>query len=360
MNAFTKARCFINIFNDVTLVSSLSPKTLSELFIFLRAANLLSIFAHKIKRKNMVDRLPESIQWHVTSNVNYSDRQRCQVGTEIDRINLLLEEIGITPVFLKGAAYNIENAVSLEGRTMSDIDILVSSSEIQKTEKRLLSLGWQIKSLANYDEKYYREFAHEIPPMFDPLSGTTLDIHHNLYLPVSGKAPDESILRQNIVASSQQKLVLNKHMQALHTCVHLYWNEDVSSSLRDLYDFTCLCNDNASHHFWEAIVKTAKAMNLSSLLFDVICLAEFYFLLHCPIETKHQLQSQLSLFHRARRGFTLFVMKRALVPDTRVCNSKLLRLSRFLAYMRGHLMKMPVHVLVPHMLKKLSMTLRKS
>ena len=360
MNAFAKARYFLKIFNDVTLVSSLSPKTVSELFVFLRAANLLSIFAHKIKRKNMVDRLPESIQWHVTSNVNYSDRQRCQVGTEIDRINLLLEEIGITPVFLKGAAYNIENAVSLEGRTMSDIDILVSSSEIQKTEKRLLSLGWQIKPLANYDEKYYREFAHEIPPMFDPLSGTTLDIHHNLYLPVSGKAPDESILRQNIVASSQQKLVLNKHMQALHTCVHLYWNEDVSSSLRDLYDFTCLCNDNASHHFWEAIVNTAKAMNLSSLLFDVIGLAEVYFLLRCPIETKRQLQSQLSLFHRARRGFTLFVMKRALVPDTRVCDSKLLRICRFLAYMRGHLMKMPVHVLVPHMLKKLSMTLRKS
>ncbi|WP_346992877.1 nucleotidyltransferase family protein [Alteromonas gracilis] len=182
MNAFAKAKYFLKIFNDVSLVSAQSRKTLSELLVFLRAANMLSLFAHKVVREDMLYELPENFRWHITSNINYSERQQYQVGIEIDRINLLLEDAGITPVFLKGAAYNIEKVASLEGRTMSDIDILVSSSEIKKTEKRLLSLGWQAKELSNYDEKYYREFAHEIPPMFDPISGTTLDIHHNLYL----------------------------------------------------------------------------------------------------------------------------------------------------------------------------------
>lgn len=360
MNALAKSKHFLKIFNDVTLVSKQSRKTLSELLIYLRAANLLSIFAHKVMREDTLNELPENVRWHITSSINYSERQQYQVGIEIDRINSLLEEVGVTPVFLKGAAYSIEKVVSLEGRTMSDIDILVSSSEIKKTEQRLLSLGWQVKELSNYDEKYYREFAHEIPPMFDPISGTTLDIHHNLYLPVSGKAPDELILRQSIIATSENKLVFKKHMQALHTCVHLYWNEDVSSSLRDLYDFTCLCNSGASEEFWDAIIKTAKNMNLSPLLYDVVCLSEFFFQLHCPLETKARLRSHLSLFQRARQSVTRFVMKRALVPDTRACSSISLHTCRFLAYLRGHLMKMPVHVLVPHMFRKLSMALRKN
>lgn len=360
MNAFAKARFFLEIFNNVALVTSLSSRSLSELFIFLRAANLLSIFAHKVKRNDLLDKLPENFHSHIRSNINYSERQQYQVGIEIDRINLLLKGAGVTPVFLKGAAYNIEKAASLEGRTMSDIDILVSSSEIKKTEKSLLSLGWQAKELSNYDEKYYREFAHEIPPMFDPISGTTLDIHHNLYLPVSGKAPDESLLRQNIIVSSENKLVFKKHMQALHACVHLYWNEDVSSSLRDLYDFTCLCNESASEQFWDAIIKTAKNMHLSPLLYDVICLSEFFFQLHCPLETKTQLRSHLTLFQRVRQSITRFVMKRALVPDTRACSSISLQTCRFLAYLRGHLLKMPIYVLVPHLLKKISMSLRKS
>jgi len=360
VNAFAKARYFLKIFNDVNSVSIQSQKTLSELLVFLRAANLLSIFAHKVMREGMLYELPESFQWHITSNINYSERQQYQVGIEIDRVNLLLEEVGVSPVFLKGAAYNIEKVVSLEGRTMSDIDILVRSSEIKKTEKRLLSLGWQAKELSNYDEKYYREFAHEIPPMFDPISGTTLDIHHNLYLPVSGKAPEESILRQNIIATSENKLVFKKHMQALHTCVHLYWNEDVSSSLRDLYDFTCLCNDSASEQFWDVMIETAKNMNLSPLLYDVVCLSEFFFKLHCPLETKTQLRSHLSLFQRIHQSITRSVMKRALVPNTHACSSISLQTCRFLAYLRGHLIKMPVHVLVPHMFRKLIMTLRKN
>jgi hypothetical protein len=359
VNAFAKAKHFLKIFNDVDLVSAQSRKTLSELLVFLRAANLLSLFAHKVVREDMLYELPENFRWHITSNINYSERQQYQVGIEIDRISSLLEGAGITPIFLKGAAYNIEKVVSLKGRTMSDIDILVSSSEIKKTEKRLLSLGWQAKELSNYDEKYYREFAHEIPPMFDPISGTTLDIHHNLYLPVSGKAPDESVLRQNIIATSENKLVFKKHMQALHTCVHLYWNEDVSSSLRDLYDFTCLCNAGAPEEFWDAIIKTAKNMNLSPLLYDVVCLSEYFFQLHCPLERKNQLRGHLNLFQRVRQSITRFVMKRALLPDTRTCTSISLQTCRFLAYLRGHLMKMPVHVLVPHMFRKLSMALRK-
>lgn len=360
MNAVAKVKYYLKVFNDASLLSSFSERSLSEFFIFLRAANLLSIFSYKIKRKQLLNLLPESFYWHIESNINYAERQFYQVEVEIDRIDLILKEAGITPVFLKGAAYNIEKVPSLVGRTMSDIDILVPSSDIKATEERLLSLGWQAKELDNYNEKYYREFAHEIPPLFDPITGTTLDIHHNIYLPVSGKAPDESLLRQNVVATANEKFVLEKHMQAIHTCLHLYWNEDVTCSLRDLYDFTCICKEYSSSCFWEEMTKTAQTMNLCSLVLDVLRLAEFFFELQYPDNVKEQLSSNEDAFSKLRQSITLFVMKRAIIPNTRACKSFILDIFRILAYLRGHLLKMPLCVLVPHILKKITLNLKKS
>lgn len=353
MSAFIKAGEFISVFNDVNSLSFLTEEKLSELFIFLRAANLLGVFAYKVEGKAFISLLPEKFQCHITSNINYYERQSFQVGLEIFRIDKLLREVGIKPIFLKGAAYNIEKLRAVKGRTMSDIDILVSSEQIKATEQRLRSVGWQTKEITDYDDKYYREFAHEIPPMFDPISGTTLDVHHNLYLPISGKAPDEELVRKNIVTSKDGIIVLAKHMQALHSCVHLFWNEDVSSSLRDLFDFHCICSENSTECFWQKIVHTAEEMHLTKLLLDVLGLAECFFGLSYPSDVRAQLEDlNKGWFLNFRRQVILFFMQRALIPNSRVCNSKLLSISRRFAYIRGHLLKMPLIVLIPHMIKK--------
>lgn len=353
MNSFHKARYFIGVFNDLALVRNLSNNDLSELFVFLRAANLLGIFAYKVIDQELLQVLPRNFQNHVISNINYFERQSFHVGNEVSRIDSILKKVDIKAVFLKGAAYNLEGISSLRGRTMSDIDILVSSNKLVATEQRLKTLGWQLKDVTEYDDKYYRKFAHEIPPMFDPVSGTILDIHHNLYLPVSGRAPDEKILLQHKTALGSGVFVLSRHMQALHTCVHLYWNEDVSSSLRDLYDFTCLCRVDATDNFWRDIINTSEKMGLSHLLFDVLCMAEYFFYLKYPVDIKRKLYGRhYSGRLNLRRKWVQYFMKRALIPDTRVCSSTSLSIFRFAAYIRGHFLKMPLTILFPHLVKK--------
>jgi hypothetical protein len=44
-------------------------------------------------------------------------------------------------------------------------------------EKRLWLLGWLSEELTEHDEKYYRKWAHETPPLRHSKRGTIVDIH---------------------------------------------------------------------------------------------------------------------------------------------------------------------------------------
>ncbi|HQA68885.1 MAG TPA: nucleotidyltransferase family protein, partial [Aggregatilineales bacterium] len=60
------------------------------------------------------------------------------------------------------------------------IDILVPRHAIETVEVYLTHAGWLGAHTNPYDERYYREWMHEIPPLRHRERGTEIDIHHRL------------------------------------------------------------------------------------------------------------------------------------------------------------------------------------
>ena len=54
----------------------------------------------------------------------------------------------------------------------------------RKVAEALQRRGWSMKALDEYDEQYYRQWAHELPPMTHAERETEVDIHHSI-LPVT-------------------------------------------------------------------------------------------------------------------------------------------------------------------------------
>ncbi|WP_297822971.1 nucleotidyltransferase family protein [uncultured Paraglaciecola sp.] len=163
--------------------------TWQSVILVLREEKLLATLYHLALETAVFEHYPEFAQRHLYSASIYARRQSKQIFYEALLLQELLEKNGVTPIFLKGANYTLRSSRNSQGRICSDIDVLVKVEELDSCESLLLSQNWHSEKLTQYDEQYYRQWAHEIPPLIHPFRGTVLDVHHNLYLPISGRSP---------------------------------------------------------------------------------------------------------------------------------------------------------------------------
>ena len=108
-------------------------------------------------------------------------------------------------VFLKGTAYHVAADQAGKGRVFSDVDILVPEDKLLEVERALISAGWMTNTLNSYDQKYYRQWMHEIPPLRHLKRQTSIDVHHNILPKTTRFCPDANKLLVNIVKISEKE-----------------------------------------------------------------------------------------------------------------------------------------------------------
>ena len=108
-----------------------------------------------------------------------------QTQWELDRIAHALAALPGPVVLLKGAAYVAAGLPPAPGRLFNDVDLMVPREQIRAAEQALFAAGWVAARLDPYDERYYRDLMHEIPPLEHVERRTTLDLHHAITPPTS-------------------------------------------------------------------------------------------------------------------------------------------------------------------------------
>ena len=250
-------------------------------------------------------------------------------------------------VMLKGAAYIAAETSNSSGRLMSDIDICVNKWDLSRTEKALKSVSWQVKELDNHDEKYYREWSHELPPYHHPFDGVSLDVHHTLYPPVSDKQINIDKLFKE--ARSTRFGVKSPSLEWLvfHSAIHLIANEDVENGLRDLIDIYLLLTQPRRNVDTTALVSLFVNSGFKHELFLLKQLLADYFDYTLPLENTGY-KPPRSLLYRIR----LWAIRRAVCPQSDFVPNSSYALARFVNYVIGYSQKMPLGLLTKHLLFK--------
>lgn len=320
-----------------------------------RRTNLLSRVARLVEGATGIGRLPDEVAFHLESAMRIGESNERAVRWEVRKIQEALRQDGIRFGLLKGAAYIVTGLPPGPGRLLSDVDILVPRNELEIAERALVRHGWMPTKIDAYDQRYYREWMHELPPLRHLRRGTSIDVHHTILPPTARSRPDVDRLWRNAVPVSgiPDCHVLGPAEMVLHSATHLFYEGDLRTGLRDLADIDALLRGfSADPSFWPALADAAVAHQLARPLSYALRLCEQLFATPLPEGwwvriRRHGVPSDAGV----TRMIALFArcMATGLYGPRRVW---LGAPAEFAIYVRSHYLRMPLRLLVPHLLRK--------
>ncbi len=317
------------------------------------AANLTASLASLAQEHGVLDQVPAAPRRHLDWAMTLLQRHADAVRWESERIAHALRALGAPLILLKGAAYAAAGLAPARGRLFSDIDILVPRSLLAQAEADLMLGGWSTQPQDPYDQRYYRKWMHEIPPMQHAQRGSVIDVHHAI-LPLTARArPDPDKLRAAAVAVPGMPgvQVLAPADMVLHSATHLFWDGEFDKGLRDLLDLHRLLLEFGDvPGFWDGLPARARELELERPLFYALRYATL--LLGTPVPARVLADARAGAPNAVLLALMDALLVRALHPVHASCADGLSGASRFLLYIRGNWLRMPPLMLARHLFHK--------
>lgn len=325
-----------------------------------RQSGLQGRLAHQFSSQGWLPDVPAAPRHHLQSALQLAHRQWHEVNWEARCIRRALEGIDTPVVVLKGAAYLLADLPPARGRIFSDIDLLVDKSFIQAVEDALFAAGWISEERDPYNIRYYREWMHEIPPIRHVHRGTTIDLHHTITPPTSRFKVDGAQLLNRIqpIPNHPGLYTLHPVDMVLHSAAHLFTEGEFGKGLRDLLDLhDLIAHFSHTPTFWDELLERANALGLQVPLSHALTHLQRLFATSPP----QHLQSQVRALDRSivSKHLMSALLNLALRPDHPDCDRPCTGLARWLLYVRAHHLRMPLYLVVPHLVRKAFMRLKK-
>lgn len=330
-----------------------SDEEWSLLFAEGRCAGVLnrlsdSLLACSVASQNM----PLRFQEHAQAALLQAEAFERDVQRELVHVSKSLDNLDCPVVLLKGASYVLRQLPAARGRRFSDIDILVPRAYVPAAESALMLAGWISGRLDPYDQRYYRDWSHEIPPMTHLHRGTTIDLHHALVMPTCRIRVDSEKMIGDAAPISGQNFwrCLKNEDALLHAASHLMLNGEFDRGLRDLWDIDLLFRhfSDMEKNFPVNLLERAREVGLERIL------RQGLYLVQCIFGTKipHGLLPE-------RKTLLTGIFSRAVStrhPDTRPTGQMLADTSLML---REIYLRLPKQLLVRHLVHKAMVLLEK-
>lgn len=314
------------------------------------AAGLLSRIAVQAETLGLNTCMPDVVRPHLTAARSVAATQRQAVRWEARRVARALADIDGPVLLLKGAAYAIADLPPAAGRLFGDIDILVPRAQLAQVEGALLLAGWHTQKQDDYEQRYYRRWMHELPPMTHIRRGTVLDVHHNL-LPETARVHTQAapILAAAQALDDPRGLAIPCETDlVLHSACHLFHEGEWGHGLRDLVDLDAMLRAfSLSPDFWPTLLTRARTLNLGRPLYYALDCCRRW--LHTPIPANVIVDCPQRP-PAWQRAMMRKLFDAGLASAHRSCRGRLAGLAAFTLYVRGHYLRMPWHLLLPHLL----------
>ncbi|WP_374521922.1 nucleotidyltransferase family protein [Hydrogenophaga sp.] len=320
-----------------------------------RHADVLARLGVAAQEAGVWEQIPQAARYHLEAACKLADRQHTELAHEVRAIARALARIGVPVVLLKGAAYRMAGLRAARGRLVSDVDILVPRERLADVESALMMGGWVSTQHSAYDQRYYRQWMHELPPLRHVHRGSVLDVHHAI-LPLTNRLkPDSALLlaAAQPVPGEEGVHTLAPLDLLLHSAAHLFHEGELEMGLRGLLDLDALlreCVPDAAAA--QALLARAQALQLSGPL--ALALRYTQALMGTPVPAP--LREGLPGADPAQpSGHWLLdaLYLRALRPPHPSADDRWTPLARLLLYLRAHALRMPPHLLLPHLARKL-------
>lgn len=344
----------VTVFRNPAMVRELLDGSWDLLIRQARHANLLGRLHELLDQAGELASVPQRPLNHLRSAATMAERQHLSIRCEVDILQQTLVRHGLPLILLKGAAYVIAGLPAASGRVFADIDILVPRDRLPEAESLLMQTGWVSTATDAYDQRYYRQWMHELPAMQHLFRGTALDVHHTILPPTSRHKPDPALLLEASVeiAACPGVRVLSPCDMVLHSATHLFHEGESDNLLRDLTDLDALLREFARTEsgFWQNLMARAELLGLEHPL----ALALYY--ANAVLDTPVPAEVLETVRHRINGGpgpwLRDAIYRRVLRPQHDSVADWFSPVARRLLYVRAHWLRMPPWLLAYHLAHK--------
>ena len=331
----------------------------SELVATARSANLLGALAVRLNRIGVSGGL--HADRHLDGARQLSARQHQSVRWEVHCLQAALGDLRIPVLLLKGAAYVLSDDSVGQGRLFGDIDILVPRESLGEVESQLMLSGWVSAKSSAYDQRYYRKWMHELPPMTHVRRGTVLDVHHTILPLTARNAPDPyQIIHRSLPVSAPGLTALRVPCPedlVIHSITHLVHEGELHNGLRDLNDIDEMIRSfGRTPGFWHRLSAFAAGNDLAEPVCFGLHLAQLFFGTPIPDAVLKELSPNGRVTAPSRGLTSLYA--RALHPANMTRWDVATGMAQWLVYVRAHSLRMPLPLLLRHLAVKAWMGLR--
>jgi hypothetical protein len=318
-----------------------------------RRANLLASLHSVLEETGWLENVPAEALRHLAWSRAVSEKHREAVRWEVGKIRAALAPTGVPVILLKGAAYVMAGLPSSRGRLFSDVDIIVPKPRIGEVEAALMMGGWIATHHDAYDQRYYRQWMHEIPPMQHMSRMSVIDVHHAILPETAQLHPSPAKLQAASVplAGFDDLRVFCPTDMVLHSAVHLFHDGELEQGLRDLFDLHRLfAHFGETPGFWPALTDRAVELGLQRPLYYALRYADG--LLGSPVPVSAMRAAKVGAPPRWLRLLMDALFRRALLPAHESCSDWFSGIARHLLYVRANWLRMPPLMLGRHLFHK--------
>jgi hypothetical protein len=319
--------------------ASLGPDTdWSGLISAARAEQLSGSLAMRMEGQKVPPRIAAIFE-SARRNSAYA---RTQALWEAEMARRALAPLGVPVILLKGTAFHAANLGACRGRSVGDLDILVPRAEIERAETALIEAGWErMKAAEGYDDLYYRQWMHELPPLIHRTRDRMIDVHHTI-LPLTARpTPDAAAMLAASVTLESGLRILSPADMIVHAAAHLLADGDLAGGLRNLWDIDRLLRQFAAGDpaFWETLDERARLHQLAGPVARALRLSHNLY----GTSLRAGARTRLSLADRLFRARLL--ARNEWGQEER-------KALRFAFYVRSHWLRMPPLMLARHLWTK--------
>jgi hypothetical protein len=282
--------------------------------------------------------VPEAVEPILEEARVNAEYQRRSALWEADCARRALADYPGKVVLMKGTAYVAAGLKAGEGRHIGDLDIMVAKADLPQVETALLRAGWEWVKEDAYDDAYYRDHMHELPPLIHKERDRMIDVHHTI-LPLTARPrPDAAAMLADANALANGLYVLSPTDMLIHSAAHLFADGELDGGLRNLWDLHCLMSEYGDDAFWPALAHRATHHQLLAPVERAARLAHHLYGTEIPdgwrrwhLQDKHYIRRLTARDHWGRGT---------------------LKFTRLVFYIRSHWLRMPPLMLARHLWTK--------
>jgi hypothetical protein len=297
-------------------------------------------------------KFPSDVERHLISGKVYADKHHVGCFQELKELMGDLQTSSLYIVFVKGVAYKLRGLKFAQGRTFSDIDLLVPQSQFNDAVNALKNIGFVETTLNDYDRNYYLKWSHQYPPLFHYLRGTGVDLHHGI-IPITSKtriSTDDYIQTSVQIAGMPFYLPSDAYL-FIHAVVHLFLQEEHHKIAKDLCELNELGRELSFNPGWsDDLWCAAEKSGTTEVVYIALTVLQHLFEHDWAVQVLQKFFGKKPTY--IRLCWHKSILTRLLEPTTGLAY----QFAALSWYCRGHLHKMGFFRLLRHSLTKYWLT----